>query len=209
MSLTRKEPADPGKPDRERSDQRRYRIGRADVDRQAIMAAVRQVALDVDDGVHACFAEDLLDPDGLLPRDYPVACFEPCSALLAASPGGAPREVQVESAIALGLRRWQGSGVLGRVGGWLLRRAARGLELLTPDGSMFSRGELALPPRWISEAMSVRRVLVLYGPWVGVRPPQGCTDDGQYTARARRDELRQAQRKGMVAAGVIAFAGRP
>ena len=82
-------------------------------------------------------------------------------------------------------------------------RTAVGLELRSPDGSVFSRGELVLPPVWVSAAVSRRYVDVVYGAKVGVRTPPNLSKD-RYTP-ASRWQLRDAQRAGIVAAGIVQY----
>ena len=194
------------------------------VDMTAMMAKAQRIAETVDDHVRVCFQSDpemggglvvtgVDERTGRLTHDgqdtiesMPAARFEPTQALMLSSVDGATpaREGQVEAAILNGLQRWTGTGILKTAAGWQIVRTAVGLELRSPDGSVFSRGELVLPPVWVSAAVSRRYVHVVYGAKVGVRTPPNLSKD-RYTPASRWQELRDAQRAGIVAAGIVQY----
>ena len=142
------------------------------------------------------------------PAMPPVAWFEPDGGSLQPGGDGRPREVHVEAAVLLGLPRWT-DPTLPTVGpGWSVRPGDAGLCLCDPTGQVFAIGIGEVPDSWAAAARSGRQVLAVYGLRSGSR--RGGTPAGQ-PRRTPDDELRGAQRAGLVAAGLVAYdeAGAP
>ncbi|MGW7008084.1 hypothetical protein ACWGCW_36160 [Streptomyces sp. NPDC054933] len=125
-----------------------------------------QVATGIDPETGSLQTSDGEDP-------MPMALFEPERSMLSRLPGGEPRELQVEGAIANGLRRFpRGIAQLQTIPDWGLHRLADDqLELRSPDGGIYSRITVASAPDWYSAALHHGYVLCFYGPQLGVRTP--------------------------------------
>ncbi|MEU1630632.1 hypothetical protein ABZ746_36205 [Streptomyces sp. NPDC020096] len=158
-----------------------------------------QVATGIDPETGSLQTSDGEDP-------MPVALFEPERSMLSRLPGGEPRELQVEGAIANGLRRFpRGIAQLQTIPDWGLHRLADDqLELRSPDGGIYSRITVASAPDWYSAALHHGYVLCFYGPQLGVRTPSGSTPE-PYGDAKRLEEFRTARGRGLVAAGIIAY----
>ncbi|MFJ3880885.1 hypothetical protein ACIPW5_25990 [Streptomyces sp. NPDC090077] len=113
------------KPKKQRSNQpprQRFHIDDRAVSQAEILAAGEQLSNNVDDHGRLLYMNSPvlglgqvatgIDPDtGTLQTTdgedpMPVALFEPERAMMSRIPGGAPTEIQVEGAIALGMRRF-------------------------------------------------------------------------------------------------------
>lgn len=93
----------------------------------------------------------------------PVALFEPERAMMFRLPGGEPTEIQVEGAIAAGLRRFpRGFADLRTIPGWALHRLADDrIELRSPGGGDYSRITVPASPGWYSAALHHGYVVLL------------------------------------------------
>jgi hypothetical protein len=158
-----------------------------------------QVATGIDTDTGTVQTSDSEDP-------MPVALFEPERAMLAKSPGEEPTELQVEGAIAAGMRRFpRGIADLRTIPGWALHRLDDDrIELRSPDGGVYSRITVPASPGWYSAALHHGYVVCFYGPQLGVRTPPGSTSE-QYTDAKRLDEFRTARGRGLVAGGIIVY----
>ncbi|MEV6733738.1 MULTISPECIES: hypothetical protein [unclassified Streptomyces] len=136
----------------------------------------------------------------------PVALFEPERAMMSRVPGGEPMEIQVEGAIAAGMRRFpRGFADLRTIPGWALHRLADDrIELRSPDGGVYSRICVPASPDWYSATLHHRYVVCFYGPQLGVRTPPDSTPE-RYTDAKRLEEFRTARGRGLVAGGIIAY----
>lgn len=193
------------------------------VSQQQILSHAEELSSNVDDEGRALFADDpavglgaaatnLID--GRLVSDdvteqIPVALFEPRRAvMLRNSSTGEVSEAQVMAAIQLGLGPFRFHVVtIENAEGWTLgrRSGGSGLELRDPSRNVFSRTDSAVDPAWVSAAVSQGHALVLYGPKVGVRPPEGYTD-ATYPDRLRAAEIKESRQAGIVAAGIVRWA---
>ncbi|MFE5302058.1 hypothetical protein [Streptomyces sp. NPDC056632] len=158
-----------------------------------------QVATGIDPGTGTLQTTDGEDP-------MPVALFEPERAMMSRLPGGAPTEIQVEGAIASGMRRFpRGVADLRTIPGWALHRLSDDrIELRSPDGGVYSRITVPASPDWYSAALHHGYAVCFYGPQLGVRTPPGSTQ-AKYTDAERLEEFRTARGRGLVAAGIIAY----
>ncbi|MYS36329.1 hypothetical protein K388_06982 [Streptomyces sp. KhCrAH-43] len=136
----------------------------------------------------------------------PVALFEPERAMMSQVPGGAVTEIQVEGAIATGMRRFpRGLADLRTIPGWALHRLVDDrLELRSPDGGVYSRIAVPSAPDWYSAALHHGYVVCFYGPQLGVRTPPNSTPE-RYTDAERLEEFRTARGRGLVAGGIITY----
>lgn len=127
--------------------------------RRAALARLADAAhtglADVELGFH-----EPAEPDA--PR-RPFARFRPAAAIRFSSRDGAARDVQTETAVALGLPRWQPGCTPQRAAQWLLRRSPQGLELMAPRRLLFVRSRRSLPEPWRAAAVTQGFVLVAYG----------------------------------------------
>ncbi|MFI8829319.1 hypothetical protein [Streptomyces sp. NPDC053431] len=214
------------KPKKQRSNQQqprqRFHIDDRAVSQAEILAAGAQLSENVDDHGRLLYMDSAalglgqvatgIDPstgavqttDGEDPM--PVALFEPERAMLSRLPRGEPKEIQVEGAIAAGLRRFpRGFADLRTTPGWALHRLADNrLELRSPDGGVYSRITVSSSPDWYSAALHHGYVVCFYGPQLGVRTPPG-SESAQYTDSKRLEEFRTARGRGLVAGGIIAY----
>ncbi|HEY0695196.1 MAG TPA: hypothetical protein VGD71_39935 [Kribbella sp.] len=133
---------------------------------------------------------------------WPVLLVEPekAAAISNNTSPGPPREMQVESIIMAGFIRYvAGAESPPERSDWSGRPTATGLELWDAGG-VWARGALTVDEHWISAAQGHGRILVLYGPRVGVRTPPGDVD---YTETDRQTELTESRQAGLVAAALI------
>ncbi|MFE2561264.1 hypothetical protein M1P56_36265 (plasmid) [Streptomyces sp. HU2014] len=213
------------KPKKQRSNQpprQRFHIDDRAVSQAEILAAGEQLSNNVDDHGRLLYMNSPvlglgqvatgIDPDtGTLQTTdgedpMPVALFEPERAMMSRLPGGAPTEIQVEGAIASGMRRFpRGVADLRTIPGWALHRLSDDrIELRSPDGGVYSRITVPASPDWYSAALHHGYVVCFYGPQLGVRTPPGSTQ-AKYTDAERLEEFRTARGRGLVAAGIIAY----
>lgn len=214
------------KPKKQRRDkqarQDRFRIDDRVVSQAEILAEGTRLSDHVDDQGRLLFMDAPalglsqvatgIDPDtGMLQTSdgedpMPVALFEPERAMMSRLPGSEPREIQVEGAIAAGLRRFpRGFADLRTHPGWALHRLADDrIELRSPDGGVYSRITVPTSPDWYSAALHHGYVVCFYGPQLGVRTPPGSAPE-QYTDAKRLEEFRTARGRGLVAGGIIAY----
>ncbi|MCZ0983812.1 hypothetical protein O1L60_44405 [Streptomyces diastatochromogenes] len=213
------------KPKKQRSNQpprQRFHIDDRAVSQAEILAAGEQLSNNVDDHGRLLYMDSPvlglgqvatgIDPDtGTLQTTdgedpMPVALFEPERAMLSRLPGGAPTEIQVEGAIASGMRRFpRGVADLRTIPGWALHRLSDDrIELRSPDGGVYSRITVPVSPDWYSAALHHGYAVCFYGPQLGVRTPPGSTP-AKYTDAERLEEFRTARDRGLVAAGIIAY----
>jgi hypothetical protein len=120
---------------------------------------------------------------------------------------GSMHEARTEALISGGFRRvdgpvWQA----GPCDGWGLYRDDSEVFLRDPDGQVATRSRAALDPAWVSAAISLGWVLVLYGYPLGVTVPPGKTERS-YTAIDRAREITQARRTRCLAAALVAWRG--
>jgi hypothetical protein len=134
-----------------------------------------------------------------------VLLLEPSEPLLATDPAtGRAHDLQVELLVRRGFQRFlPGTPVPAPLPGWSVRVGPAGLELNDGAGNPWACPEIVPDPSWLSHVDD--RVLVLYGPLLGVRPPRG-VPDAQYGPAQRAGELRGARTRGLVAAALIAGA---
>ncbi|WJY43176.1 hypothetical protein QT196_38575 (plasmid) [Streptomyces sp. P9-2B-2] len=215
------------KPKKQRRDQQqpprqRFHIDDRAVSQAEILAAGTQLSDNVDDHGRLLYMDSPslglgqvatgIDPDtGTVQTTdgedpMPVALFEPERSMMSRLPGNDPKEIQVEGAIAAGLRRFpRGFADLRTIPGWALHRLADDrIELRSPDGGVYSRITVPASPDWYSAALHHGYVVCFYGPQLGVRTPPGSTPE-QYTDAKRLEEFRTARGRGLVAGGIIAY----
>jgi hypothetical protein len=134
----------------------------------------------------------------------PVLLLEPRYMLVRDKlDSGSRREMRVESAIGRGLER-MGTGdtlPLSDARDWRVIGAPGVVELLGPFGEPVARGPMKFPPHWLAEADRIGRVLVIYGPLIGVRSPNG----RPYNDLDRLAELDKSRRDGIAAWGIVAW----
>lgn len=200
----------------------RFQIDDRVVNQEEILAAGAQLSENVDDHGRLLYMDTPalglgqvatgIDPDtgAVQTTDsedtMPVALFEPERAMMSRLPGGDPKEIQVEGAIAAGLRRFpRGIADLRTIPGWALHRLDDDrLELRSPDGGVYSRISVPAAPDWYSAALHHKYVVCFYGPQLGVRTPPGSAPE-QYTDDKRLEEFRTARGRGLVAGGIVAY----
>ena len=92
--------------------------------------------------------------------------------------------------------------------GWSLYRTATGVELCDPYGCIVAEGRLRLDPEWVSDAVSLGSVMVLFGPSLGIRVPPGRAPES-YTDKERAREFRQGRQAGLLAAATVTWRPSP
>jgi hypothetical protein len=112
-----------------------------------------------------------------------------------------------ERAIDRGFRQWGGLvRDLTHLTGWTLTPTASGLAVVDPTGVVVAEGDTPLPDGWVDEVTRQQRALVLIGPRLGVGLGVGLGSEERGPAQRWR-ELRDAQRNGLVAAGLVPWRG--
>lgn len=145
----------------------------------------------------------LSDPCDTVPI-LPVALFEPTQLIalkdLRTSTFHEPRMEQIISA---GFHR-QPRGMLANLPaeGWALHRTATGLMLRDQFGGVWAKSTACPDPGWLELAARHHWVIVYYGPWLGVRLPEGKTDH-TYTIQDRIAEFRRGREYGLCAAASV------
>lgn len=120
---------------------------------------------------------------------------------------GSVREIRMESLISGGFRRIDGPvWKVGPADGWGIYRDGTEVYLRDPDGQVATRSPAVLDPAWVSAAVSLGRVLVLYGYPLGVNVPPGKTEQS-YTLKDRAREVTEARRSGLLAAAMVEWRG--
>ncbi|WP_433464157.1 hypothetical protein [Spirillospora sp. CA-128828] len=145
----------------------------------------------------------LTDPYDTVPV-LPVAMFEPTQVMavkdLRTSTFHEPR---MEHIISSGFHR-QPRGMLANLPaeGWGLYRTNTGLLLRDQFGGVWAKSEVTLAPGWLALAAQHFWVTVYYGPWLGVRLPEGKTDQ-TYTVQDRIAEFKRGREQGLCAAASV------
>ncbi|MYX48532.1 hypothetical protein [Streptomyces sp. SID8385] len=212
----------PKKPRSSQPPRQRFHIDDRAVSQAEILAAGEQMSNNVDDHGRLLYMDSPslglgqvatgIEPDtGIVQTTdgedpMPVALFEPERAMMSRLPGGKPMEIQVEGALASGMRRFpRGIADLRTITGWAVHRLADDrIELRSPDGGVYSRITVPASPDWYSAALHHGYVVCFYGPQLGVRTPPGSSPE-QYTDAKRLEEFRTARGRGLVAGGIIAY----
>lgn len=134
----------------------------------------------------------------------PVLLLEPRSTIgMNRTDSGATTELRVEAAIGAGLHRipTDDSTPPGIARDWRVLHHNGRVELTGPFGAPVARGALRLPPGWRDAAERLGRVIVVYGPRIGVRAPAG----QPYNDANRRAELEETRQHGIAAWGITAW----
>ena len=116
---------------------------------------------------------------------------------------GSVREMRIEALISGGFQRidspvWR----LSPADGWGIYRNKTEVFLRDPDGDVATKGTISLDPAWVSAAVSLGWVLVLYGHPLGVTVPAGKTERS-YTEKDRAREITQARRRGLLTGAIV------
>lgn len=120
---------------------------------------------------------------------------------------GRTDDLQVELLILRGFRRFlPGTPLPAPNSGWTLTNPPAGLELRDSASNEWAQVRVNPSPRWLAAAGRDGHVVVLYGAWLGVRPPCGVRDT-QYGPAQRAAELRAARAWGQVAVAVVPWPG--
>jgi hypothetical protein len=120
---------------------------------------------------------------------------------------GSVREMRVEALISGGFRRIDGPvWELVPADAWGIYRDGSEVLLRDPDGQVAAKGSFALDPAWVSAAVSLGWVLVMYGYPLGVTVPPG-KKERSYTVKDRAREITQARRSGLLAAALVEWRG--
>jgi hypothetical protein len=141
----------------------------------------------------------------------PVLLFEPTrSAALVDPVTGMWHEPRIDSLVAGGWQRVPPRFVMADLpaDGWGLHRTATGVKLNDPYGCTYAEGQLTLDPQWVSAAVSTGSVMVLLGPRLGIRIPDGQTPD-TYTGRERAAEFNYGRQNGLIAAATVRWHTSP
>jgi hypothetical protein len=153
-------------------------------------------------------AEGTLIPDRSGTVDpIPVVLFEPSRCVISQdSRTGTVHELLTETIIAAGFHRISaGAFWTGRPAqGWGLYRTTEGLVLRDADGAVYAEATTVLDPAWVSTATSLGSVLVLHGPYLGIRTPPGRTQ-ACYTVEDRAQEIKRGRRDGLLAGATVTW----
>ena len=141
----------------------------------------------------------------------PVLLFEPTQCAALVDPvTGAWHEPRINSLVAAGWQRVPPQFVMAGLpaDGWGLHRTATGVRLTDPYGCTYAEGRLTLDPEWVSAAVSTGSVMVLVGPSLGVRIPDGRAPQS-YTPRDRAAKFNYGRRNGLIAAATVLWHTSP
>lgn len=150
-------------------------------------------------------------PDGTVLTDpydpvpvLPVALFE-LTQLIAMKDlrTSTVHEPRMERIISAGFHR-QPRGILSNLPaeGWGLYRTRGGLMLRDQFGGVWAKSTVTPDPAWLELAGQHHWVTVYYGPWLGVRLPEGKTEH-TYTLQDRIAEFRRGREQGLCAAASV------
>jgi hypothetical protein len=120
---------------------------------------------------------------------------------------GSVREMRMEALISGGFQRidspvWR----LSPADGWGVYRNQTEVFLRDPDGEVAAKSTIYLDPAWVSAAVSLGWILVLYGYPLGVTVPPGKTERS-YTEKDRAYEITQARRSGLLTGAIVKWHG--
>lgn len=145
----------------------------------------------------------LTDPNETVP-DLPVALFEPARVMavkdLRTSTFHEPR---MEYIVSAGFHR-QPRGLLANLpaDGWGLYRTETELMLRDQFGSVWAKSPVEMDRVWLELATQHGWVTVFYGPYLGIRLPEGKTTR-TYTVQDRIAEFRRGREQGLCAAASV------
>ncbi len=152
-------------------------------------------------------------PDGTVLTDpydavsvLPVALFEPTQLIAIKDQRTSTfHEPRIEYIISAGFHR-QPRGMLANfpAEGWDLYRTDTGLMLRDQFGGVWAEGTVAPDSDWLELAARHSWVTVYYGPWLGVRLPEGKTDR-TYTLQDRIAEFRRGREQGLCTAASVCW----
>jgi hypothetical protein len=148
---------------------------------------------------------DLITETGGHADRIPVLLFEPTQCAALVDPvTGQWHEPRIGSLVAAGWQRVPPQFIMAGLpaDGWGVHRTATGVRLTDPYGCTYVESKLALDPEWISAAVSTGSVMVLIGPWLGIRTPDGHTPES-YTIGDRAEDFTYGRRNGLIAAATI------
>lgn len=138
-------------------------------------------------------------------QPFPVLLLEPRRMIgMARGDSGVKTEARVEVVIGSGMHRLTTADTAPDVArDWLVRPISGGVELTNPFGQVIATSTLSIPKRWREQAGTTGRVIVIFGPMIGVRSPEG----RPYDDLDRHAELQNSRRQGFAAAGQVTGAG--
>lgn len=139
-------------------------------------------------------------------QPFPVLLLEPRRMIgMARGDSGVKTEARVEVMIGSGMHRLTTADTMPSVArNWRVRPTRGGVELTNPFGQVTATGAVSIPNRWREQASITGQVIVIFGPMIGVRSPEG----RPYDNIDRYAELQNSRRQGFAAAGLVSWAGR-
>ena len=152
-------------------------------------------------------------PPGYTPADavapVPVVLVEPMrTGQVLAAPGVPAYDVRTAIAAKLGLPVLTARpSAPSLAANWTLEYGQTTCVLTDPTGSALARCRVANQPRWRDFAGRLGKVVVIYGPSIGVRRPGGMPKD-RYDDHARAAELSHARATGTANWGIVQFISR-
>ena len=159
-----------------------------------------------------------MSPDGGLITEaggqadrVPVLLFEPVNSMALVDPvTGMWHEPRIDALVAGGWQRVPPRFVMAGLpaDGWGLHRTATRVVLTDPYGCIYAESRVLLDPEWVSAAVSTGSVMVLVGPRLGIRIPEGQTPES-YTSRERAEEFTYGRRNGLIAAATVRWHTSP
>ncbi|MGN9777168.1 hypothetical protein ACTMS0_15600 [Micromonospora sp. H33] len=148
-------------------------------------------------------SQEMFGPDDAEGRPaVAVAWFEPSVVALAETLTGTQCEAHVESAIMLGLPRWEALTSPSEVATWYVRPHPMGLALHDPTGHTFARGVAEVPATWTTAARAHGWVVAVYGVGRERRTPRDAP-----LASSLPDRLTLARQDGTIAAARVPLRG--
>ncbi|GAB7048487.1 hypothetical protein [Catenuloplanes indicus] len=137
-------------------------------------------------------------------QPFPVLLLEPRRMIgMARGDSGVKTEARVEMVIGSGMHRLTTADTAPDVArDWHARPTSSGVELTNPFGQVIATGAVSIPNRWREQASATGNVIVIFGPMIGVRSPEG----RPYDDLDRHAELQNSRRLGFAAAGQVTWA---
>lgn len=138
-------------------------------------------------------------------QSFPILLLEPRRMIgMARGDSGVKSEARVEMVIGSGMHRLTTTDTVPAVArDWLVRPTSHGVELTNPFGQVVATGAVSIPKRWREQVSTNGQVIVIFGPMIGVRSPEG----RPYDDTDRHAELQNSRRQGFAAAGHVTWAG--
>jgi hypothetical protein len=135
----------------------------------------------------------------------PFLLVEPVEPVLVREPTtGRVSDLNVDLLVQRGCGRFRPDAPVPAPAGWTLSAGPTWFKLCDPAGQPWAYPTATAPNAWWLAADRLRYVVVLYGAWVGIRPPRGVPGE-RFGPAQRAAELRAGGSRGLVAVTTAAW----